>query len=1350
MKKIGITVIQKMKFEYKIALGYFIFGFMWILLSCTFLDKIINEQILTKVHFLIGTFYVIVTSILLLYFIKRHINKLRNAELQVKKKSEEFEVQYEKYKEINIELQEAKEKAEENESKLEEAQSLAHIGSWELDLVNNKLTWSDEIYRIFGCKPQEFGATYDAFLNFIHPDDRDFVNNSYQNHINSKVPYDIVHRILLSNNEIKYVNERCKSDFDVQGKPLRSVGTVADITGKIVADEALLRTHHSIDSINDSIFWIDKSARVVFANQAACRNLEYSIEELLALKIFDFDPVFPQEKWDEHWQEIYLLGSFVMETVHRTKSGRQYPIELTTNKMEFGGIQYNCAIARDITERKKSEQELINAKVKAEENEKKFSAITNQASEGIALADLNGNYVYVNPALCKMTGYSEEELLKMSVFDLRANSQSSGVFIESKTKKEGIPLEVILKRKDESEFYTEIIGRVIKINNQDFILGTVRDITERRQAEEERKMHLYFLENMDKINKVIQKSTNLEQIMHDTMELVLSIFDCDRAFLLYPCDPETETWYVPMECTKLEYPGVLKLGAPMPISEDVAATYRVLLNSDSPVKFGTMSPYPLPEDVSERFGFKSLMSMAIYPKVDKPWQFGIHQCSHDRQWKPEEERLLKEIGRRLADALTGLLILRNLKESEQKYRSLAESIPDNIIRYDKSGRVIYMNGRIQETIRSKFEDLKSVFSSGRKRNQLADGVSDEYVKNLFDVLETGKEIEFEFSIPDLLPKREIHLVKMVPERNEFGAIIGALTISRDITIRKQTEEKLAKSEYRKTVQNRISNIFIAFPNNEMYYQVLNVLLEISRSQFGFFGIIDENEDLVIPSFTKNIWQNCNLEGKSAIFHHATFQNIIFGRAILEKKTIKSNGPFHLPNGHIELSNFIAIPILYQDHSIGLFTLANKTNGFSDEDQEILESISVFVSPILNAWLQRDLQEKIRRQTEEELIKAKVKAEESDRLKTAFLQNMSHEIRTPMNGILGFSELLKEPGLSGDQQQEYIGYIEKSGTRMLNIISEIVDISKIESGQMEVRIQKTNINKDFEDVYNILKVNAENKGINLSFKSSLQANEAHISTDREKLHSVLTNLVNNAIKYTDKGLVEFGCDKIDIDGKPCLQFFVKDTGIGIPGERQEAIFERFIQADIADKDARQGVGLGLSIAKACVEVLEGRIWVESEVGIGSTFYFTLPYKAESEGKIVDRNILPFGSGYNHLRNLKILIAEDDKTSEMLLSIYISEFDMKVIKARTGVETIEACRDNPDIDLILMDIQMPGINGYEATRQIRRFNKEAVIIAQTAFAQKGDYEKAIAAGCNDYISKPFSKDKLLKLIQRYFNQ
>lgn len=389
---------------------------------------------------------------------------------------------------------------------------------------------------------------------------------------------------------------------------------------------------------------------------------------------------------------------------------------------------------------------------------------------------------------------------------------------------------------------------------------------------------------------------------------------------------------------------------------------------------------------------------------------------------------------------------------------------------------------------------------------------------------------------------------------------------------------------------------------------------------------------------------------------------------------------------------------------------------------------------------------LQKEIEDNLIDAKEKAEEADRLKSAFLANMSHEIRTPMNGILGFTDLLQEPSLSGEEQQKYINIIQKSGNRMLNTVNNLIDISKIETGQMEVTLNEVNISNELENQFHFFQAAAENKGIKLTLTNALPESCNLILTDAHKFNSILTNLIKNALKYTDEGFIHLACIKKD----SFIEFSVNDSGIGVPEDRQKAIFDRFIQADIADTRALEGSGLGLTISKAYAEMMGGKLWMKSEEGVGSTFYFTIPLPHVStkkpaysmEEKITQENL--------SIKKLTILVAEDDEVSFQHLAIILKDISKEIIHAENGIEAVDLCKQNQGIDLVLMDIKMPGIDGYEATKRIRAFDKEVIIMAQTAFALTGDYEKAIDAGCNDYVSKPISKkDLILKINKLFFN-
>lgn len=410
-----------------------------------------------------------------------------------------------------------------------------------------------------------------------------------------------------------------------------------------------------------------------------------------------------------------------------------------------------------------------------------------------------------------------------------------------------------------------------------------------------------------------------------------------------------------------------------------------------------------------------------------------------------------------------------------------------------------------------------------------------------------------------------------------------------------------------------------------------------------------------------------------------------------------------------------------------------------------------ISPILNSdriitnfiSIHEDITE--RKKMVEDLIDAKEKAQQSDRLKSSFLANMSHEIRTPMNGILGFLELLSEPDLGEDVKAGYLDIVKKSGQRLLSTINDIIEISKIESGDMQLCSQEINVSQFLSYYYDFFLPQAKGKGLQLEFVQCKTDTET-IFTDKSKLDSILTNLIKNAIKFTEKGRIEFGCEQKD---SHTLLFYIKDTGKGIDPDKIDQVFERFMQADNLNTRGYEGSGLGLSITKAYVEHLGGKIWVESEPGKGSCFYFTIrPSEredtdtAKTENEVENTRLLP--------KKLKLLIAEDDTISFMFLEAILKTCQFEITRCVTGLEAVQYCRSNPDIDLILMDIGMPVMDGYEATRRIREFNKNVVIIAQTAFAISSDSEKVKEAGCNDYLPKPINKEHLFELIQKYFRQ
>lgn len=380
--------------------------------------------------------------------------------------------------------------------------------------------------------------------------------------------------------------------------------------------------------------------------------------------------------------------------------------------------------------------------------------------------------------------------------------------------------------------------------------------------------------------------------------------------------------------------------------------------------------------------------------------------------------------------------------------------------------------------------------------------------------------------------------------------------------------------------------------------------------------------------------------------------------------------------------------------------------------------------------------------------AKIKAEEADRLKTSFLANMSHEIRTPMNSIIGFSNLLNDPELIPDKRQEFLGHILKSSNLLLSLIDDIIDISKIEAGQMSVNIQQIKVNEFVLDIFNSFK--QANSDDNVSFLIKLpQGSDAVIcNTDPVRLRQVLINLLSNAIKFTAKGEIEIGYYIEQANGNSKLAFFVRDTGIGIPVDKQQLIFDRFRQIDDSQSRRYGGTGLGLAISKRLVEIMGGIIWVQSVPNEGSTFFVKVPYEAKTVEE--DRNPSIFGNGKYNWKGKTMLVAEDENSNYQLIKAIIGHTGVKLERARNGQEAVDIVQDNDNIDLVLMDIRMPELNGYDATRIIKSYNKNLPVISITAYAMSEDESKSFSAGCDEYISKPVKPTILLDLIDGYINK
>jgi PAS domain S-box-containing protein len=542
-------------------------------------------------------------------------------------------------------------------------------------------------------------------------------------------------------------------------------------------------------------------------------------------------------------------------------------------------------------------------------------------------------------------------------------------------------------------------------------------------------------------------------------------------------------------------------------------------------------------------------------------------------------------------------------------------------------------------------------------------------------------------------KRTI-LITATPQFNNSGKHTGTFGVFRDITERKHMEQKIIESEtyYRTLIDISPDGIIISDMEGKVAY--------VSIKALDIFSVPPDKSVIgtSILSWITPEYHQIVMERVAEIFR---------GNIIPETREYR---------------------LIKYDGSIFWGELSSSPLSDTRGNPSVLMIVC------------RDISD--RKRAETELIKSKEKAEESDRLKTAFLHNISHEIRTPMNAIIGFSALLSEPDNDKDSNKSYIDIITQSSNHLLSIVSDIIEISNIEAGILKIATRKTRLNSVLRNVHNQFIQRAEEKSIVLSMSAGLNDDESVIITDETKLLQILTCILSNAVKFTHHGLIEMGYTIRE----NFLEFYVRDTGIGISEDQFRKIFERFYQVESSIARQYEGTGLGLSISKAYVELLGGRIWLDSEPGRGTTFYFTIPYVSENQPVV--KEVKPSGTDISKMNGTKtILIAEDEENNFLLIEALLSQLNVNIIHAKNGKEAVDICESGTDIHLVVMDIKMPVMDGYEATAILKKIRPAIPVIALTAFAFESDREKALKAGCDDYISKPVRKNQLIELIMRY---
>ncbi len=645
-----------------------------------------------------------------------------------------------------------------------------------------------------------------------------------------------------------------------------------------------------------------------------------------------------------------------------------------------------------------------------------------------------------------------------------------------------------------------------------------------------------------------------------------------------------------------------------------------------------------------------------------------------------------------------LLKLNNLKirESEDKFAAFFDHSPDGIAIADESGIIQEWNLSLELFTGIKARDAigKDVYfiqehiekyNIGKKEKK---DIQKARIISFFESAQNEfltRKFEIDLLIPHVGRKQLENIIFSI--KTQRGSRIGL--ISRDVTEEKKASENALLYKY----------IFD-------YYEDGVAILDTN----GYY-LETNNAHEKITGFKA---KECKLKNPSLFFGEKLFAEIFkvydYQGAFEGEHTAKSK------DGNEVIVDFLMFPVFFED------------------------------KPICIVAIIRDITN--RKKAQQELLQAKRRAEEADRLKTAFLSNMSHEIRTPMNSIIGFSNLLKNPKISDNQREKYIKYINKNGENLLNLVGDIIDIAKIESNELRINKKQCDLRELLEEVnesmFKVLELEKKEEKVRLILKET-NHNKVSIFTDCFRLRQILVNLIHNAIKFTSEGFIEFGY----IQAQPEeLLFHVKDTGMGIPEELKSSVFERFRKLENSRQKLYGGAGLGLAISRQLVNLLGGKIWLESYQGKGTTFYFTLPFITAHNIPRTDQTPAEEIETMDWSER-KVLIVEDDIYSFELTSEYLFKTGIEIIKAENGIHALNILKSDPDIELVIMDIQLPELSGFELIKKLRELNIKIPVIAQTAYAMDEDRKLALSSGCNDFLAKPVDKSSLLKMVHKHLN-
>ncbi len=701
------------------------------------------------------------------------------------------------------------------------------------------------------------------------------------------------------------------------------------------------------------------------------------------------------------------------------------------------------------------------------------------------------------------------------------------------------------------------------------------------------------------------------------------------------------------------------------------------------------------------------------------------------------------------DVTTNLINEKKLKEDKENLMSLVSNLPVMVFATGHNGEIVFWNKACESVTGYKSKEIIENRSALKLLYPDAD-LRKRVKKQLVDMGLTLSSWEHQITT------KNGHLRDIVwTAFSDFVKVEGwnAVAIGYDLTPQKNNERLQNSYRYKLEALAQTATQLVGLPISESIYHYVGTQLE-KFAPGALHAIISFEPEKKIVNVEGVYGLNMKTWSKllEVVGWNPVGRRFQVSDAVIDlysnRKLFKIQKSLHeFSDGNLSsiaarsVEKFLGITEIFvigfvKDYHCYGGVVIILTDKSKDIDHSLIEGIVNQASVALN-----------RKELENQLLTAKEQAEEADKLKSAFLANMSHEIRTPMNAIIGFSQLLALPNLPIEKKKQYIEIISRKGNSLVKLINDIIDASKVESGQLTVIFAPFNINNFLKNMlrfYRKERVFQKREAVDIKLVVPEGTDFLELVTDEGRLEQVLTNLIGNALKYTERGSIEFGYTVDNL----LVTFFVKDTGVGIDPQMQTMIFERFRQGEDSSGKKFGGTGLGLSISKGIVNLLGGSIWVESELDSGTTFFFNLPYRIHQSVDIISEiKEIEEEDHYPDWRNKVILIAEDEEVNYIFINELLNLTGATILWAKDGAQAVDLVNTIKKIDLILMDIKMPVMNGYAAAMEIRHINPKLPIVAQTAYAFSEDRQKAEAAGCNDYLTKPINSKELFSILEKY---